>query len=590
MTGTNSETETLVERTVSATDEGITFTYQLYVHAAGLDCLGLVERLPEAVDTAAITFDDNDPEPGYGRTHEVAFVVELPQPEPIELTFQVESDTLDPRKCVSEIKTGGDIWTIDAGKLKRITTTDLGGPTGVEPTRLGTDGGVQRSTSSTGDRRIDTDAPREKTNPRIDRDLPAIGVLEGTNTETIARITHRATRHGLATVVAVDDEHGTVAQIVRRLGGEVVPVPTGEDTLETQKLSLLEAAREDTHPGLIVAGPPAEPIAVEASLEAFESSGRAIVEAVFEPSQTDVLVGIPAYNEAETIEHVCEAAREHADEVLVVDDGSDDRTAARAREAGATVVEHDRNRGYGSGLKTIFQEANERDIDSLVVLDADGQHDTGDIPRLIAEHEESDANIVIGNRFGDTAETDMPLYRKCGLWTITSLVNLSLGNISRTERISDAQSGYRSYDAVAIETIADHAHRIDDQMSASTDILQISNSCDLTVSEVPTTITYDVSNANTRHPVTHGLGIVGRIFGKLKRGRPITTFGVPGFITTLSGIGAGYWTILNIVTNGTVATESAMLSSLLIISGMVALMISAVQHTLNISFESIGLQ
>jgi hypothetical protein len=93
-----------------------------------------------------------------------------------------------------------------------------------------------------------------------------------------------------------------------------------------------------------------------------------------------ISVAIPAYNEAETIAEVVVETREYADEVVVIDDGSADDTAARACDAGATVIEHDHNEGYGAALRTAFETADRRGVDHLVVLDGDGQHDPTDIP------------------------------------------------------------------------------------------------------------------------------------------------------------------------------------------------------------------
>ena len=73
--------------------------------------------------------------------------------------------------------------------------------------------------------------------------------------------------------------------------------------------------------------------------------------------------------------------------VLVIDDGSDDDTADRAKEAGATVIEHEVNSGYGAALKTTFVEAHRLGVDHLVILDGDGQHDASDIPKLVAEQQ-----------------------------------------------------------------------------------------------------------------------------------------------------------------------------------------------------------
>ena len=98
-----------------------------------------------------------------------------------------------------------------------------------------------------------------------------------------------------------------------------------------------------------------------------------------------ILVGIPAYNEEETIAKVIVNAEEYADMIIVVDDGSTDDTGAIAEGLGARVVRHTRNRGKGEAMKTMFMQARLLEIDVLVTLDGDGQHDPHDIPELIRQ-------------------------------------------------------------------------------------------------------------------------------------------------------------------------------------------------------------
>ena len=107
-----------------------------------------------------------------------------------------------------------------------------------------------------------------------------------------------------------------------------------------------------------------------------------------------VTVVIPAYNEAERITRVIEQVHPFADEVLVVDDGSQDETADISRKAGATVLTH-RHQGYIQALKHGFQSATN---DIIVTLDADGEHDPSDIPRVVEPIEKGDFDLVLGKR------------------------------------------------------------------------------------------------------------------------------------------------------------------------------------------------
>ncbi|NQT48185.1 MAG: glycosyltransferase family 2 protein [Chloroflexi bacterium] len=112
--------------------------------------------------------------------------------------------------------------------------------------------------------------------------------------------------------------------------------------------------------------------------------------------QTDVSLSIiiPAYNEATRVGSVVRSALEYASEVIVVDDGSTDETAAVARAAGARVIRQD-NAGYIAAVKRGFREARG---EIMMTMDADGEHRAEDIPRLMAPILEGQADLVLGRR------------------------------------------------------------------------------------------------------------------------------------------------------------------------------------------------
>lgn len=254
------------------------------------------------------------------------------------------------------------------------------------------------------------------------------------------------------------------------------------------------------------------------------------------PARTaDVMVAMPAYNEAGTVGEVVSAVLPYADIVLVLDDGSTDDTAAEARRADATVVSHPQNRGYGGALKSIFHEAATHAVDHLVIIDADGQHNPADIPRLVAAQRETGANVVIGSRFGADAATDAPLYRRFGLWVINGLTNLSLGAYRSDQRLTDAQSGFRVYDAAVTRSLAAD-DSIGDCMAASLDILYHVHRNGYRITEVGTTITYAVEHANSQNPLTQGFDLVSAILLTMLRDRPLFTLGVPGVVASTLGL------------------------------------------------------
>ncbi|HSP32801.1 MAG TPA: glycosyltransferase family 2 protein [Thermoanaerobaculia bacterium] len=151
-----------------------------------------------------------------------------------------------------------------------------------------------------------------------------------------------------------------------------------------------------------------------------------------------VVAVIPAFNAARTLEPVVRGAREQLDTVVVVDDGSADGTAEVAARAGATVLKHEVNRGKGAALKTAFQWACGQDVDGIVTLDADGQHLPKEIPKFLACHGETRADLIIGGRahlFGQMLPRRR-MANRFSAWTIA---------IASGAKVTDSQSGYRFY-------------------------------------------------------------------------------------------------------------------------------------------------
>lgn len=164
-----------------------------------------------------------------------------------------------------------------------------------------------------------------------------------------------------------------------------------------------------------------------------------------------VVAVIPAYNESDTIAEVIAETDDHVDDVVVVDDGSTDNTAAIAREQGATVIEHVFNTGVGGAVRTGYQYAIRRDYDFVLQIDGDGQHDPAYIPTLLERAEDHD--MVIASRYLNESFQEYSLVRKLGITFFTKAVNV-LGDID----ITDVTSGFRVYRVSALREIL---HRSD---------------------------------------------------------------------------------------------------------------------------------
>ena len=292
------------------------------------------------------------------------------------------------------------------------------------------------------------------------------------------------------------------------------------------------------------------------------------------------LVAIPAYNERHAVTTVVAQAKAYADSVLVIDDGSEDDTAARAQDAGAEVVQHEYNKGYGGALKTAFREANRRETDHLVVLDGDGQHDPADVPRLVDHQRTENAEIVIGSRFVGGVENTIPLYRRFGLWLINFMTNLSMGNVRSAMRVRDTQCGFRAYNRRAIRSLAAD-DTIGDHMGASTDVLYHARRQRFRIDEIGTSVDYDVENASSHNPFSHGLVLISNILRTIERDRPIASLGVPGFVSALIGLGFGYWAVFRYVQVETFPVGLSMLSSFFMLIGVFACFTAIMLHSLN---------
>jgi glycosyltransferase involved in cell wall biosynthesis len=155
-----------------------------------------------------------------------------------------------------------------------------------------------------------------------------------------------------------------------------------------------------------------------------------------------VLVVIPAHDEEESLPRTLAELRAHAGgmDVLVVDDGSSDRTSAVARDAGVPVVRHPFNLGVGGALQTGFRYAMERGYQVAVQLDADGQHDPSDLARVVAPVLAGEADVAIGSRYLRPTGYRAPHVRRLGMRLFSGLTRVAIGR-----PITDTTSGYRAY-------------------------------------------------------------------------------------------------------------------------------------------------
>lgn len=176
------------------------------------------------------------------------------------------------------------------------------------------------------------------------------------------------------------------------------------------------------------------------------SNAPAVERAPLQAVRRRLLVMMPALNEAMTIQQVIARIPREIDgideiSILVVDDGSTDDTVRLAREAGADVVSHGRNRGVGAAMQTGLDEAIRRGVDFAINIDSDGQFRPEDIPTLLEPVKSGQADFATASRFADPKLVpEMPAVKRFGNWGMSLLISTIVG-----KRFHDVSCGFRCY-------------------------------------------------------------------------------------------------------------------------------------------------
>ncbi len=285
------------------------------------------------------------------------------------------------------------------------------------------------------------------------------------------------------------------------------------------------------------------------------------------PEKPVIIVGMPAYNEEKYVGSVVLQARQFADEVVVVDDGSADRTAQVARLAGATVVPHRENRGYGATVQTVLAEAKKRNPDVLVLLDADGQHNPEEITSLVSAIA-AGSDVAIGSRKIKSA--DIPAYRRFGQRIIAYFTRV----LSRST-LSDTESGFRAFSRKALSVLEPKERG----MAISAETISEAMAKGLKIAEVPISAIY-TRDGSTLNPVKHGLGVLNRVLVMISEKRPLLFFGLAGGIAITLGIVAGILVLRALFTVNELAVGTALVSMLLITVGMLCIFAGVILNVL----------
>jgi len=229
------------------------------------------------------------------------------------------------------------------------------------------------------------------------------------------------------------------------------------------------------------------------------------------------LVIVPAFNEEKNIRDVIQKIRNDFLnlDILVIDDGSNDQTTRVALESGALVARHPFNMGYGVALQTGYKYACKYKYDSVVQIDADGQHDPKYIGDLLREIENGSADVVIGSRFTSGIKYETGLSRKIGMFLFGRLVSFIIG-----QRITDSTSGFQALNSKALKFLTGDIYPFD---YPDADVIVMLYRAGFRIKEVPL-VMYKNQDSKSMHsgfkPVYYVFKMILSIFVMLLRKKP----------------------------------------------------------------------
>lgn len=277
--------------------------------------------------------------------------------------------------------------------------------------------------------------------------------------------------------------------------------------------------------------------------------------------QSQILVGIPAYNEEAGIGSIVLATTEYANDVVVVDDGSSDATAKIARLAGATVIEHETNRGKGAAIRSLIEHGRSTECETLVLLDGDGQHLPDDIPTVADPVLTEDADLVIGSRYLERdVGTETPLHRRFGQRVLDALTTASTG-----AKVTDSQSGFRALSMTAMDSLS----LTTDGMSVESEMIDDATNKGLQIQEIPIDVRYDGIDGQTHNPIRHGIAVMTFMLQLIRDRHPLMFFSLPGGLLTVGGLLSVFWLVQIYDQTGTLHLGIAFLSGLITLIGII---------------------
>ena len=283
-----------------------------------------------------------------------------------------------------------------------------------------------------------------------------------------------------------------------------------------------------------------------------------------------IIIGIPAFNEEKNIAGIITKLADITDTIIVCNDGSSDLTSDIAEKMGAFVINHEKNLGYGAAIRSIFLKAKELDGDILVTFDADGQHRIEDIEKVTKPIIDQEADLVIGSRFLDESEKEVPQYRKVGIKVITKITNATI-----KKQLTDSQSGFRAYS----KKVVNELNPSESGMGISTEILIKASAKNFRISEVPIKILYS-NDTSTHNPITHGSSVILSTIKFTSIEHPLKFYGIPSIIFFIIGISFTYFAAQYYTEIGRLSTNLTIVAASTVLIAVVLLITSILLYSL----------
>ncbi len=276
---------------------------------------------------------------------------------------------------------------------------------------------------------------------------------------------------------------------------------------------------------------------------------------------------IPAYNEERSIGSAVLSAKKYGS-VFVVDDGSDDRTAQIAADAGAKVIAHGKNRGYGAALRTIIEAARKAPADVFVIMDGDYQHDPAEIPLVAKPVLGGEADVAVGSRFSGKF-VGSPAYRKGGILVLNSLAGAGNGSGKM-----DFQCGFRAFSKKAAGKI-----KISESgYAGGTQMLTSAIDAGLKVGQVPVHVRYYQKESGGA--LSQGASLLAYLVEAMALKKPLVFFGLTGALLLVCSALLGLFVVNTFYATRVLPIGSALLTVFTGIGGLVMVLIGINLYTL----------